>query len=159
MNIIKKFIDYQYITEKVYLFKTLFEDYELIVDTYSNVGLFKLTLKNGEEYRFETQHYGDKDDKFIIIKSPNVIEYDLFNNIVKDITYILNKNQLGYKFKIEDIKEHKHINTHAILSFNKDMTINDLERIAQTTKIINPKVKKPYKDDNDDLDDIIFKTL
>ena len=159
-NKLCNFKNFQLIMEKVYLFKTIFTNYELIVDTFSEVGVFNLKLKEGSEVKLEVQIYGKEEDKEIIIKTANKMEMELFKTIINDIVYILNKNKFKYKFTIKEISKERRINNpYAILSFNKEMTINDLERIAQTTKIINPKVKKSGEDDIDDFDDRIYKTL
>jgi hypothetical protein len=125
----------EFITEKVYLSKTLFKSYQLIVDPYSKVGKFIITLNNDVEINLELEMYGTREDKELIIRYPN-IPVDNFKDIVDNILYILNKNQLNISFKINEIEDN-----YITIKSNVEIDISDVERIAQTTKIINSKIK------------------
>jgi len=148
----------EYITEVVYLFKTMFDSYKFIVNTISNNGEFIIGIE-GKEYPVAVQLYGIPKDKQFIFREPSEItimedDKSIFEMIMNDIVYILNKNQLGYKFKLDTIdKERGLTHYHAIVSVDKETSIKDLERIATTTKIINPKVK-----DTGDFDKMIYQT-
>ena len=148
----------QYINETVYLFKTMFDDYKLIVNNFSDNGEFIVEIE-GSEYKLGIQMYGNIKDKQFILREPSELSVmddskDIFEMIINDIVYILNKNQLGYKFVLSEIVDEKSIPHYdAIITVDKEMSISDLERIATTTKIINPKVK-----DTGDFDKMIYQT-
>jgi hypothetical protein len=148
----------EYITEVVYLFKTMFDSYEFIINNMSKNGEFVVGIE-GQEYKVPVESYGLAKDKEFIFRQPSEISVmsegrDIFEMIMNDIIYILNKNQLGYKFQLKEIEKEQGITFyHAIVSVDKETSISDLERIATTTKIVNPKVK-----DTGDFDKMIYQT-
>jgi len=148
------------INEKVYLSNTIFKKYSLIVDPYSGVGQFRLDLRGGyNDIEMEVQMYGKIEDKQLIMRLPSKLSHlpeklRIFKSILKDITYIFNKNQLGYEFTLDEIKtERPPLGEYTLLNINKELSIEDFERLAQTTKIMNAKIK-----DIGDFDKLIYKT-
>lgn len=148
----------QFLNETVYLFKTIFSSYEFVVDNISENGEFTVGIED-EVYKVPVQLYGLKEDKEFIFRQPSELSKleeggALFEAIISDIIYILNKNQLGFEFTLSDItKERGASSYHAIISTGEEMNISDLERIVTTTKIVNPKVK-----DTGDYDKMIYQT-
>lgn len=148
----------QYINETVYLFKTMFDSYEFIVNNQSKNGEFIVGIE-GQKFTVPVQLYGPPKDKQFIFRQPSEISAMdggemIFEGMMHDILYILNKNQLDYVFTLEEVTIEKGLTTyHAIVNVNKEMTISDLERVTTTTKIINPKVK-----DTGDFDKMIYQT-
>lgn len=148
----------EYITEVVYLFKTMFDSYEFIVNNMSRNGEFIVGIE-GQKYIIPVQLYGLPKDKQFIFRQPSEISAMedgemIFESIMHDVLYILNKNKFGYKFKLEEIDVEKGLTTyHAIVNVDRETTISDLERITTTTKIVNPKVK-----DTGDFDKMIYQT-
>ena len=157
----KRIINYsEFLLEKVYLSNTIFKKYQLMVDPYSNVGQFNFDLRGGyNDIEMELQTYGDDEDKQIIFRIPTKLSHlpekeTIFKSIVNDTIYILNKNKLGYKFSINKFgKERSPLNEYVIIDINKEMSMLDLERLSQTTKIVNSKVK-----DIGDFDKMIYQT-
>ena len=149
---------FEYITEVVYLFKTMFDSYEFRINNESKNGEFVVGIE-GNEYKLEVQLYGLPKEQKFIFREPTEISVmegndDIFQMIMNDIVYILNKNQLGYKFQLDEIERERGITfLHATVSSDRETTISDLERIATTTKIVNPKVK-----DTGDFDKMIYQT-
>lgn len=148
----------QHINETVYLFKTMFDSYEFIVNNMSNNGEFIVGIE-GQKFVIPVQLYGQPKDKQFIFRQPSEISAMdggdmIFEGVMHDVLYILNRNQLNYKFTLEEVDIERGLTTyHAIVSVDRETTISDLERIATTTKIVNPKVK-----DTGDFDKMIFQT-
>lgn len=148
----------QHINETVYLFKTMFDSYEFIVNNMSKNGEFIVGVE-GNKYTIPVQSYGLPKDKKFIFRQPSEISvmeegHLIFEGMMHDVIYILNKNQLGYVFTLEEVDIEKGLTTyHAIVNVNKECSISDLERISTTTKIVNPKVK-----DTGDFDKMIYQT-
>jgi len=148
----------QHINEIVYLFKTMFDSYKFMVNNTSSNGDFIVGIE-GKEYTIPVQLYGLPTDKQFIFRQPSEISVMesgdvIFESIIQDVLYILNKNKLGYKFKLVEVGLERGLSIHhAIISVNKDTTIFDLERITTTTKIVNPKIK-----DIGDFDNLIYRT-
>jgi len=154
---IHKYSDF--ILEKVYLSNTIFKEYNLLVDPYSGVGTFNLELKGGyRDMQMEIQTYGSKTDNEFILRIPSKLsplpEKDgIFKTIIKDILFILNKNKLGLNFSLVKVDKERQLDLYAIVKSNENISIEDLERISQTTKIVNSKII-----DTDDFDKLIYKT-
>lgn len=156
-SIMKRKIDRfkEFILEKVYLSKTIFNKYNLIVDPISKVGHFNLGVRGFGEVKLEIEKYGKEGNTFII-RNPNIKidnEVNIFKNIIKDLIYVLNKNRLDHTFNLVDVKSERNLNVYAIIESEKILSIEDLERISQTTKIVNAKVT-----DKEGLDKLIYKT-
>lgn len=145
----------EFILEKVYLSKTIFNKYNLIVDPISKVGHFNLVVRGFGEVKLEIEKYGKEGNAFII-RNPNIKidnEVNIFKNIINDLIYVLNKNRLDHTFNLVDVKSERNLNVYAIIESEKSLSIEDLERISQTTKIVNAKVT-----DKESLDKLIYKT-
>lgn len=157
MRNIKKYSEF--ILEKVYLSKTIFNSYSLIVDPFSGVGIFDLNIRDIGDFKMEIQSYGSPEDQQFIIRIPTELSVSpdgekIFKNMIEDIIYILNKNRLGFNFSLIDIDRERNLdNLHSIIEVDKVMSIEDLERVAQTTKITNAKVV-----DTGNLDKMIYQT-
>jgi len=153
---IKKYA--QHINEVVYLTKTMFDSYEFIVNNLSENGEFIVGVE-GDKFSIPVQLYGLPKDKQFIFRQPSEISVMedgevIFEAMMQDVVYILNKNQLKYKFTLDEIDIERGLTTyHAIVSVDKPTSISNLERIATTTKIVNPKVK-----DTGDFDKMIYQT-
>jgi|AntRauTorckE6833_2_1112554.scaffolds.fasta_scaffold00413_9 hypothetical protein len=153
INRIERFGDF--ILEKVYLYKTIFSKYNLIVDPLSKVGHFNLDVRGFGDVKLEIEKYG-KDGNIFIIRNPNINiddELNIFKNIINDIIYILNKNRLDYKFNLIEVKKETQLDIYALIECDMDINIGELEKISQTTKIVNAKVT-----DKEDLDKLVYKT-
>ncbi|CAG7580404.1 MAG: hypothetical protein SLAVMIC_00398 [uncultured marine phage] len=160
MRRIQKYSSFISLNEKVYLSNTIFNKYNLLVDPYSGVGHFNLDLKGGyHNIEMEIQSYGNLEDKQLIMRMPSKLSHlpermSIFETVIKDVLHILNKNQLGFRFTINKIdKERGPLGEYAIIDLDQKMKMEDLERIAQMTKIVNSKVK-----DIGDFDKVIYKT-
>lgn len=151
-NRVKRFEDF--LLEKVYLSKTIFSKYNLIVDPISKVGYIDLEVRGFGEIKIEMEKYGNINENVFILRSPNVqLDINLFKNIINDIIYVFNKNKLNYKFNLLEVKSEKSLNPYALIESNKRLKIEELERISQTTKITNAKIT-----DQEDLDKLVYKT-
>lgn len=158
MRKIYKYSDF--LLEKVYLSNTIFKKYSLLVDPYSGVGQFKLDLRGGyNDIEMEIQSYGRTNDNQFILRLPTKLSHlpeksEIFKVIIKDILHILNKNLLGYTFTLNKIAvDREPLGEYAIIETDKTLSMDDLERISQTTKITNSKIK-----DVGDFDKMIFQT-
>lgn len=158
---LKKFNNF--ILEKVYLFKTMFDSYDMIIDKYSKTGFIKVEIE-GVEYKIEIESYGKLSDNLFIFRNPSEIaildnSLDIFTQIMNDVLYILNKNQLDYKFILEYVgKERGMTYEYALIKCihpkeDSNCTIEDLERVSLTTKIMTKKIK-----DVGNLDKLIYQT-
>jgi hypothetical protein len=149
----------EFIVEKVYLSKTIFNKYNLIVDPNSKVGYFNLDVRGFGDLKVEIQKYGSDEDNMFIIREPNVKltsdlgEVNIFKNIATDLIYILNKNKLDYTFKLVEVKSERNMGLYGLIKCDKDITIEGLERLSQSTKIINAKVT-----DKEEVDKLVYKT-
>lgn len=149
----------EFILEKVYLKKTIFNSYELIVDPVSKVGYFNLSVRGYGDLKIEIQKYGSDEDSAFILREPNTKldiglgEVNTFKNILTDLVYILNKNKLDYTFKLLEVKRERNMGFYGLIECDKNIGIEELERISQTTKIVNAKVT-----DKEEIDRMIYKT-
>lgn len=144
------------INEIVYLKNTMFDSYEFIAYD-ENRGMFTCTIKgHTSPIKLTFELYGDKSDNEIIIRFESVEfdDIDVFKDIMNNILHILNKNKLEYKFTFEKIQKDKYSsNFFSIMKSNKKCNIQDLEKVFQTTKIANNKVKN-----FNDYDKLIYLT-
>lgn len=149
---------YKVFNESVYLFKTMFNSYDFIVNKESKNGEFIVRIEDSI-LKIPVQLYGEDEEMEFIFREPselaNMDDNDiLFEQIITDVLYILNKNNLSFKFNIKTIeKEYGMDFHHAIIKVNKKCSIEDLERLVTTTKIMSKKVK-----DIGDIDKLIYLT-
>lgn len=148
------------LNEIVYLFKTGFKDYSFIAQRIAQNGLghgqFDINLKDLNTISLLCQNTGKLDDmkfKITAMHASFEIDEDDFNNIVRDLIYVLNKNMLGYSFSITKISFDQFLEKSAYFTCNKVCTMSDMEALVQSTKIANKKIKT-----TGDLDHIIFQT-
>lgn len=148
------------INEIVYLFKTGFKDYSFITKRIAQNGLghgqFDIKLKDMNTISVSCQNAGKLEDlkfKLSIIHATFEPDEDDFNNIIRDLVYVLNKNLLGYVFSITKVSFDQVLVKSANISVNKICPMPDMEAIVQSTKISNKKIKT-----SGDLDNMIYQT-
>lgn len=142
MKIIKSFS----IFEKVYVGKIDLTSYAFIYDRNTDSGYFELEPKGGESFKIEVKSNGRPEKntatKFTELRffSPSD---DSFDKLSKKMIYILNKNRLGYKFKVKSVEKPRYgLKPFAIVSVNPSIEMLDLDKIISSTKQTNSKVKK-----------------
>lgn len=148
------------LNEIVYLFKTGFKDYSFIAKRIAQNGLghgqFDIKLKDMNTISISCQNTGKLEDlkfKLSIIYASFEPDEDDFNNIVRDLVYVLNKNMLGFVFSVTKISFDQFLEKSANISVNKICSMPDMEAVVQSTKISNKKIKT-----SGDLDHIIYQT-
>jgi len=138
--------------EMIYIGKLNLVDYKYIFDTKSLTGFFIFKDKDGNNYTIEIKGdgEGDENEKFRIF-APGNKDFDL-EDLTNKIIYILNKNELGWKFKKEEIVQPKYgLQPYGVLSVNKETTLEEIQGIVASTKPYKKMVKK-----RGDLDQFTF---
>lgn len=127
--------------ESVYLFNTSIEDYKVIGDGYGNLRML-LDLKGSKKLEFSVVHYGDKNTEYRFQQNTgDVLNEDELIQVAKDLIYIFNKNRLGYEMSLEKLHFDSHITPYYIVKVEPAIDAEKFERVWNTTKMINAKVK------------------
>lgn len=145
----------EFINETVYIGLIGLKDYSMKSFRPSHA-IAELTYFDDRKISLLVQVYGKAEDKELIVKkydSSFDVDEDSFRYSIEKLVYILNKNQLKDYFKISSIFFDKHLEPYAILKSDNIMSIERLEQLMMSTKIINPKIK-----DTKDLDKLIYQT-
>jgi hypothetical protein len=134
------------IFEAIYIGKIGLKSYQFVYDSSTTTGQFILSSKSGEDYIIEFKSNGkpNKDGSFNTFRifSPSNKDFDM-KELTEKIVYILNKNRLGYKFKIDSINKPKYgLQPYGLISVDKSIEMVNLEKLVASTKTINNKVKK-----------------
>jgi hypothetical protein len=132
--------------ESIYIGKIGLKNYQFVYDPSNTTGQFNLTSKDGEDFTIEFKSNGkpEKNGSFnsFRIFSPGNKDFDI-KELVNKIVYILNKNRLEYKFKTDNIVSPKYgLQPYGIITSDKPIKMEDMEKLVASTKQINNKVKK-----------------
>ena len=138
--------------EMIYIGKINLVDYKYLFDTKSDTGFFIFVDKDDNEYTIELKGDGKGiENTSFRIFAPGNKEFDL-NNLTDKIIYILNKNELGWKFNKESVIQPKYgLQPYSVISVNKETTLEQLSRVVASTKPVKKMVKK-----DGDLDQFTF---
>lgn len=138
--------------ETVYLKNTLLNSYSAV--SYNGILNVTLDVKNKGKVYVDIETYGEPKDKEFILHLNDNIGKEEFSEIVSSFMYVLNKNKLGYEFNIDTYDKESSGRTYVIFKSNKQCKIEDIERVIQTTKITNSKIK-----DIGDFDKLVYQTI
>ena len=132
--------------EAIYIGKIGLKDYQFVYSPNTSSGHFHLTSSDGDQFEVEVRSNGkpDKNGGFnsFRIFSPSNMDFDI-KELVKKMVFILNKNRLDYKFKIDNIEKPKYgLQPYGLISSDKHIKMPDLEKLVHSTKKINNMVKK-----------------
>lgn len=127
--------------ETVYLFNTNIEDYKIISDGRGNLQML-VDLKGDKKIQFSVAHYGDKNIEYRFQQNMgDFLNEDELLQTAKDLIYIFNKNRLGYEMILEKFVFDSHMTPYFILKVEPALDVDKFERVWNTTKITNSKIK------------------
>lgn len=127
-----------------------FFDISFLFDNYSNIGYFKLGVKNQDKQltSIEMRSLGKPNAKkeyasYKLTFPQDIVKNDdfNFNFFIEDLIDLLNMNKLGYKFNIVEIKYQKGLLPSATISSDKLFSFSDFEKIVYSLKEVNYLIK------------------
>lgn len=127
--------------ETVYLFNTSIEEYKIIGDGRGNLQMI-VDLKDVKKIEFSVVHYGDKNTNYRFQQNlGDPLNEDQLLQTAKDLIYIFNKNRLGYDMSLDKLHFDSHITPYLIVKVEPAIEAEKFERVWNTTKMTNSKVK------------------
>jgi hypothetical protein len=132
--------------EAIYLGKINIKDYRFIYSDRLGTGIFELTNSDDQKFDIEIKPNGKSKDmkftEFRLFSPENENNYD-FKEVIDKLVYILNKNELGYKFKIKEVQKPKYgLQPYALITSNKELEMVEMEKLSSSTKPTKKMVKK-----------------
>lgn len=144
-----RYISY-FLNEEVKLYNTVFNEFSFAV--INDIGHLKLGLKgqNDEVSTMYLETYS-KSNNLFKLSYPDDIKLSYkeyldnnFDDFATDVIKLLNKNILGYRFKLKEAVNPKYIKPYAIIeSIGKQIKLNDFEILFDSLKNKN-KMNKEY---------------
>lgn len=143
----KHLLNFDQIFERIQLKRIYLKDYYFVSDN-DNEGILYIVSKDDREYKIEIKFI---EDNLIRVFYPETeIKVDV--KLLEKIVYILNKNRLGYRFSVDKVVKPRYgLKPFGLISINKEMDMESLEKTIASTKSVNAMVKK-----GGDLDQFTF---